>query len=230
MKKVRQSIRRRGRRSNKPASTQLARVPKNPYGGKVYFHKIEAPVDVFVYMTGGVGYYSFVINGYNNIAQILNTFIHTYAKDISNLFNGFAFWSLNAISLNFDRSINMNDSRIIALPPLYIDVLGSMTTAQANMITTRTIAESDTALKVNMQSDDPRDKSKYFEFSGNFNTITGTQAFGKHNYMTTDYFPILNGCLGQMDQPLTTESIKIGQLRTTFYCSFTKRININNFT
>lgn len=228
--KKRISLGRRRRRQYKRPNQVALRMPKNAYGGKVHFHKIEVPIDVYIYMTGGVGYYSFVINGYNNVAQILNTFVHTYAKDISNLYNGYAFWSLNGIKINFDRAINMNDSRIIALPALYVDVLGSLTTNQANNITTRTICESDTALKVNMQSDDKRDKSRYYEFSGNFNTISGTQAFGKHNYMTTDYFPVLNGCLGQMDQPLATESLKIGQLRTTFYCSFTKRININNFT
>lgn len=207
----------------------ISRIPKNPYGGQLYSAKIESTLDVWAYMAGTLGYYSFASGSYANVGQILNQFVVSFAKDITNMFNSYAFWSLNGVSVNFDRTVNLNDPVIKRLPALYIDLLGSMTNAQANNVVSRTVAESDTALKVNLMADEVKTFSRYYKFAGNFTTISGTQAFGKGNYMTTDYFPVMNALLGQLDQPGGTETFKVGQVRCTWYATFTKRIAINNY-
>lgn len=229
MAKRKSYIGRRRRRYGKRYNQLASKIPRNPFGGNLYPAKIESVVDVFVYMSGTLGYYSLVQTAYSNVGQVFNQYITSFAKDIVNLYNSYAFWSMNGVTINFDRNINLNDSRIQRLPPLYLDLLGSMTTTQGNNVVARTVAESDTALKINVMDDSKKSCSKYYKFTGNYTTIGGTQAFGKGNYMTTDYFPVMNILLGQMDQPGATESIKIGQIRCTWYVTFTKRIAINNF-
>lgn len=230
MKRLGFKKRRLGRRKKFAKINKIAnKLPRNPYGGLLHYQKIEIALDLHVWNSGAFQYYSFSSTALTNIAQAMNQFLPNYAADIRNAFNSYAFYSLNGISINFDRSINLSDSRVKSLPALYIDSLGSMTQNQASNILTRTVCESDNALKVNMMADDVRTHSKYFEYTGNYNTISGTQAFGKGNYMTTDYFPIINILIGQLDSPNVTETLKVGQIRVVFYCTFTKRLAINNF-
>lgn len=227
----RRSRRRRFRRSRPMV---MLRKPRTFYGGKIQSYVAEIALPVYICsQTGPVYSYSFSPTGQQLTAQFFNFTSPSYAADISNMFNSFAYYKINGIGLSFTRSVNAALTTVFQLPAIYFDFIHEIETSQLALINNRSIVESDTAMEVQVLNTVATPRSKYYSYGkGDFYNSAGHLNCGKSAWMTSSRTPVHLLCLGYLDSPAlsaATESPKIGSVLCKIYMQFCKRIKINNY-
>jgi hypothetical protein len=221
-------------RRRRPAAMIMLRAPRTFYGGKVVPFKCEIAIPVYIFSgTGPVFTYSFSTISTLLYTQLFNFATPGYAADIANMFNAYLYYCINGVKISFTRSVNAALTTVFQLPALYVDLVHELSNTQVQTMTSRTVAESDTHLEVQVLNTVSKPVSKYYSYGRNsFHNLAGEASVGKGCWITTDRTPIHNLILGYLDLPQLsspTEQPKIGSVLCTVYMQFCKRLKLNNW-